>query len=97
MCYQLHIIVSCPLFAPVTCCAHLIETLLRWCFLFDFDDVIEDAEKPWIAKREGFGQYHTLMAELELQSPEDFVNYLRMPPEMFYEILTRISSRIEKV
>ena len=33
---------------------------------------------PWIERRMLFGQYHTLMMELERECQGDFVNYMRM-------------------
>ena len=52
--------------------------------------------RPWLERRVLFGHYHTLMQELERESQGDFVNYLRMPPEMFQELLLRVSARIQK-
>nr|XP_054774507.1 putative nuclease HARBI1 [Lytechinus pictus] len=52
--------------------------------------------RPWIERRVVFGQYDTLMAELKNECQGDFVNYMRMEPAMFYELLQRISPRIKK-
>ena len=52
--------------------------------------------KPWIERRILFGQYETLMREIERECQGDFLNYLRMPPVMFYELLQRITPRIQK-
>ena len=52
--------------------------------------------RPWIERRVLFGQYDTLMLELERECQGDFVNYLRMEPGMFYELLMRITPRIKK-
>jgi hypothetical protein len=52
--------------------------------------------KPWIDRRMFFGQYHTLMTELERECQGDFMNYMRMSPEMFRELEQRISPRIQK-
>ncbi|XP_052720345.1 uncharacterized protein LOC128191988 [Crassostrea angulata] len=52
--------------------------------------------KPWIERRMLFGQYHTLMTEIERECQGNFVNHVRMPPAMFYELLQRITPRIQK-
>ena len=51
--------------------------------------------KPWLTRRLQYGMYHTLMRELERESG-DFVSLMRMEPEMFREILMRVSERIRK-
>ena len=43
-----------------------------------------------------FGQYHTLMMGINRERLGDFVNYMRMHPAMFYELLQRITPRIRK-
>ena len=40
--------------------------------------------------------YDQLMVELRREDPVSFRNFLRMPPEMLDEILTRITPRIAK-
>ncbi|XP_041483828.1 putative nuclease HARBI1 [Lytechinus variegatus] len=52
--------------------------------------------KPWIERRVLFGQYDNLMTELQRECQGDFLNYMRMPPETFLELLQRITPRIEK-
>ena len=52
--------------------------------------------KPWIRRRVLFGQYHTMMMEINRECLGDFVNYMRMQPAMFYELLQRITPRIRK-
>ena len=52
--------------------------------------------RPWISRREQLGQYHTLMRELREKDPQEFINYMRMPPEMYDYILERVGPRIEK-
>ena len=52
--------------------------------------------KPWIRRRVLFGQYHALMMEINRECLGDFVNYMRMQPAMFYELLQRITPRIRK-
>jgi len=43
-----------------------------------------------------FGHYHNLMAELEREHHGDFINYLRMDPAMFHELLQRLTPRLTK-
>ena len=52
--------------------------------------------KPWIRRRMLFGQYHTLIMEINRECLGDFVNCMRMQPAMFYELLQRITPRIRK-
>ena len=52
--------------------------------------------RPWIARRLEFGHYHNLMAELEREHHGDFINYLRMDPAMFHELLQRLTPRLTK-
>ncbi|XP_062622259.1 uncharacterized protein LOC134283798 [Saccostrea cucullata] len=46
---------------------------------------------PWLRgrQRDHYGQYTSLMKELRLGDEASYRNYLRMPPEMFDELLTR--------
>jgi len=52
--------------------------------------------RPWIARRPLFSTYHQLMAELERESRGDFKGYLRMEPEMFHEMVERLTDVLEK-
>ena len=52
--------------------------------------------KPWISRREQLGQYDTLMRELREEDPEAFINYMRLPMELYDEVLARITPRITK-
>ena len=52
--------------------------------------------REWILRRPRFGQYETLMRELEAEHAADFKSYLRMEPQMFYELLDRVGPRIAK-
>ena len=45
--------------------------------------------KPWIDRRMLYGQYHTLMTELERECQGDSINYMMMPPGMFRELVQR--------
>ena len=52
--------------------------------------------RPWILRRELFGNYDNLMVELARESQGDFTNYMRMEPCMFRELLDRIGPRVQK-
>jgi hypothetical protein len=52
--------------------------------------------RPWIERRRLFGQYETLFRELERESRGDFVGYLRVNPDLFAELLLRVTPRITK-
>ena len=52
--------------------------------------------RPWIQRRELFGNYDNLMMELARESQGDFTNYMRMEPMMFRELLDRIGPRVQK-
>ena len=53
--------------------------------------------KNWVARRPYLGAFETLMFELEIESPdEDFKEFLRIEPEMFYELVERLSPHIQK-
>ncbi|WAR08083.1 LOW QUALITY PROTEIN: hypothetical protein MAR_018041 [Mya arenaria] len=50
----------------------------------------------WILRRPLFGHYETLMKELEAKHAADFKAFLRMEPQMYYELLNRVGPRITK-
>ena len=50
--------------------------------------------RMWIARRQEFGIYDQLMVELRTEDEASFINFLRMPPLMFDELLNRIGHRI---
>ena len=52
--------------------------------------------RPWIGRRREYGLYDQLMVELRNEDPASFINFLRMPPEMFDELLERVGPRITK-
>jgi len=52
--------------------------------------------RPWIARRRVFGQYETLFQELQRESRGDYVGYIRMDPNLFAELLLRVTPRITK-
>ena len=47
-------------------------------------------------RRQEFGLYDQLMVELRREDPSSFTNFMRMPPEMFDEILERVRGRLTK-
>lgn len=52
--------------------------------------------REWIARREEQGLYHRLLVELRNEDQRAFQNFLRMPVEMFDELLERLAPRITK-
>ena len=52
--------------------------------------------KPWISRREQLGQYDTLMTERRAEDPEAFINYMRLPMDLYDEVLARITPCITK-
>ena len=52
--------------------------------------------REWIREREQHGHYHILLQQCRLRDKEYFKYLVRMEPEMFDEILARISPRIKK-
>lgn len=53
-------------------------------------------QQPWIARRRQFGLYDQLLVELRREDQTSFRNFMRMPVEMYDEILQRIQFRISK-
>ena len=45
--------------------------------------------RPWIARRQLYGQYEQLMGELSMENPNDFKAFLRVDPQLFVELLNR--------
>ena len=52
--------------------------------------------RPWILRLPQFGLYDQLMVELRRKDEVSFINIMRVPTEMFDELLHRISPRITK-
>ena len=52
--------------------------------------------RPWVRRRDEFGIYDQLLVELRREDTASFVNFLRMPPWMFDELLERAGPRISK-
>ena len=51
---------------------------------------------PWIQRRVMYGNYDNLMVELEREAQGDFTKFLRMEPEMFHELVQRLTPRLTK-
>jgi len=49
--------------------------------------------REWIQHRPLFGQYETLIKELEAEHADDFKAFLRMEPNMYYELLNSVGAR----
>ena len=49
-----------------------------------------------VDRRLQYGHYHRLMPELRYEDPVSFFNFLRVPPDMFDELLNRLGPRITK-
>ena len=52
--------------------------------------------RPWIGRRLQGVLYDQLLVELRNEDQTSFKNFMRMPPEMFDELLTRVGPRITK-
>ena len=52
--------------------------------------------QPWLARRPIYGHYEQLMNELLRENHTDFKNFLRVEPEMFFELVERVGPRIQK-
>ena len=52
--------------------------------------------RPWIGRRRQFGLYDQLLVKLRQEDQKLFKNFMRMPPDMFDELLARVGPRITK-
>lgn len=52
--------------------------------------------RPWIGRRRQFGLYDQLLVELRNEDQAAFKNFMRMPPDMFDELLNRVGPRVTK-
>ena len=54
--------------------------------------------RPWldVGRRIQFGHFHQLMPELRHEDPASFINFLRIQPEMFDELVRRLGPRCTK-
>ena len=50
--------------------------------------------RPWLLQREERGTYHSIMAELYATDIPGFTNFMRMTPEFFEMIKTRLELRL---
>ena len=53
--------------------------------------------RPWLERRIELGQYSRLMEELQVEDVRAFKNFMRMDPEMFHELLGRMTPRLTKI
>ncbi len=51
----------------------------------------------WLLRRPIYGHYEILLAELNREDIPAFLNYTLMDPDMFFELVDRLSPRIEKL
>ncbi len=52
--------------------------------------------RPWLLRRPIYGHYEALLAELNREDILAFRHYIRMDPDMFFELVERLTPRIEK-
>ena len=52
--------------------------------------------RPWLLQREERGVYHNIMADLYATDIPGFTNYMRMTPEFFEMIKTRLEPRLAR-
>ena len=52
--------------------------------------------RPWLARRDEFGAYETLMRELEEEDILGYISFQRMHPHLFKELLEKVSPLISK-
>ena len=52
--------------------------------------------RPWLLQREERGAYHNIMAELYATDIPGFTNFMRMTPEFFEMIKTRLEPRLAR-
>lgn len=52
--------------------------------------------RDWIRRRPELGLYDRLMVELRNEDPQAFKNFMRMPPEMFDEVVARLTPVLTK-
>ena len=52
--------------------------------------------RPWLLRRELYGQYDTLMQELAAEDIDGYISFQRICPELFQELLSMVGPAIEK-
>ena len=51
--------------------------------------------RAWLIRRPDLGQYERLMRELQVEDAAAFKNFVRMEPAMFWELVDRLTPRIQ--
>ena len=52
--------------------------------------------KPWLLRRPILGLYENLLQELNSEDIREYQNFIRVPPELFMDIVHRVGPRIRK-
>ena len=49
---------------------------------------------PWLLRRPEYGHYENLLQELYREDHSSYKNFLRVPPELFMELIERVGPRL---
>ena len=52
--------------------------------------------RDWLSRRPAFGQYDQLLTELHREDRKGYKNFLRITPELFHEMVEKITPILEK-
>lgn len=52
--------------------------------------------RPWLLRRDDLGAYNTLMSELRVEDQDSFLNFLRMSPGVFDELVEKVTPYIKR-
>ena len=52
--------------------------------------------RDWLSRRPAFGQYDQLLTELHREDLKGYKNFLRITPELFHEMVEKITPILEK-
>ena len=52
--------------------------------------------REWLARRHDFGHYDQLLTELHKEDPIGYRNYLRIKPDLFQEMVEKLTPHIQK-
>lgn len=52
--------------------------------------------REWLLRRQDFGEYYKLLEELHREDPSGYKNYMRITPDLFHEMVERLSPYLEK-
>lgn len=52
--------------------------------------------RPWLLRRDELGAYDTLLSELRDEDEGSFLNFLRVTPGLFEELVTKVSPYIKR-